>query len=114
MLNFFALILACQLAGEVFVVATKAPLPGPVIGMVILFLGLLLKGGVPEGLQKLGAGLLSQLSLLFVPAGVGVMLHADLVGAELLPIAVSLVVSTLVTLVVTGWVMQRLSAKAGQ
>jgi holin-like protein len=46
--------------------------------------------------------LLTHLSLLFVPAGVGVMLHASLIGSELVPISVSLVASTILTIAVTG------------
>ena len=114
MVSFFALLLVCQLAGEVFVVATGVPLPGPVVGMVILFVGLLLRGEIPTRLERLGQGLLSNLSLLFVPAGVGVMLHAELVGSEIIPIAVSLLLSTLLTIVVTGWIMQKLSAGSEQ
>jgi len=114
MVSFFALLLVCQLAGEVFVVATGVPLPGPVVGMVILFFGLLLRGEIPMRLERLGQGLLSNLSLLFVPAGVGVMIHAELVGSEIIPIAVSLLLSTLLTIVVTGWIMQKLSAGSEQ
>ena len=113
MLPFFTLLLTCQLAGEVIVVASGVPLPGPVVGMAILFCLLLLRGNVAPSLEKLSTGLLSHLSLLFVPAGVGVMLHADLLGAEMLPIAVSLVASTLITLLVTARIMQRLSPGEG-
>ena len=108
MLNFFLLLLICQLIGEVVVVAAGIPLPGPVIGMALLFLGLMVHGSVPSGLDKMAEGLLSNLSLLFVPAGVGVMLHAELVGAEFVPIVISLVLSTLITIAVTAWVMQKL------
>ncbi len=109
MIGFLIVLLLCQLAGEVIVVASGVPLPGPVIGMAILFAGLVIKGGASPAMDELAGGLLSNLSLLFVPAGVGVMLHAELLGEELLPIALSLVVSTLVTLVVTGWIMQKLA-----
>ena len=108
MLNFFLLLLICQLIGEVIVVGAGVPLPGPVVGMVLLFAGLMVHGSVPSGLDKMAEGLLSNLSLLFVPAGVGVMLHGQLVGTELLPILISLVLSTLITIAVTAWVMQKL------
>jgi holin-like protein len=109
MLSFFIVLLVCQLSGEVLVVFTGIPLPGPVLGMLLLFIGLLLRGGIPEGLNKMADGLLSHLSLLFVPAGVGVIAHAQLVGTELLPIAISLFLSTFITIVVTAWVMQKLA-----
>ncbi|MBK0400038.1 CidA/LrgA family protein [Limibaculum sp. M0105] len=108
MIFYLTLILSCQLAGEVIVKAVGLPLPGPVLGMVILFCGLMLRG-LPAGLSRVGDALLGNLSLLFVPAGVGVMLHAGLLGREWLPLAVALVLSTLITVAVTGLVMARLS-----
>ncbi len=111
MLAFFIILLSCQLVGEVLVIATGLPLPGPVIGMALLFVGLVVRGGIPPGLDRMGDNLLSHLSLLFVPAGVGVMLHAELIGSELLPIAGSVIVSTMLTIVVTAWIMQLLSRR---
>lgn len=111
MLGYFSLILICQLAGEVIVRLSGVPIPGPVIGMALLFLGLLVKGGIPDGLAKTADALLGNLSLLFVPAGVGVMLHTQLLGRELVPIAASIVLGTLITIAVTALVMSRLSRK---
>jgi holin-like protein len=56
-------------------------------------------------------GLLSHLSLLFVPAGAGVMTQRDVLGANLLPVAVAVLISMALGLLVTGWVMQRLSRR---
>jgi holin-like protein len=109
MLGFFTLLLVCQLVGEAIVAATGIPVPGPVVGMAILFAGLLIRGGIPEGLAATADTLLSHLSLLFVPAGVGVMVHARLIGTEILPITVSLVVSTLLTIAVTALLMRWLN-----
>lgn len=105
MLEALTIILACQLVGELIVVGTGMPLPGPVVGMVLLFVGLLLRGGIPETLGRVAGSLLDNLSLLFVPAGVGVMTHLSLLESEWLPISASLVVSTLLTIAVTGLVM---------
>lgn len=108
MLGFFALLLVCQLLGEVIVMVAGIPVPGPVVGMAILFLGLVIRGGLPDGLGDTADGLLTHLSLLFVPAGVGVMLHAELVAAELVPITVSLIASTVLTIAVTALIMRLL------
>jgi len=62
-------------------------------------------GKVPDSLSTAAGGLLSHLSLLFVPAGVGIMVHADRIAAEWLPIMLALVLSTLVTMTVTAWAM---------
>lgn len=104
-LPFIALLLLCQLAGEVFVAGTGLPVPGPVVGMVLLLAGVALRGDVPEGLGRLADGLLGHLSLLFVPAGVGVMLHLGVLREEGLAVGVALVVSTALTIAVTGLLM---------
>jgi len=108
-LKFIALLLLCQLLGEVFVVWSDQPFPGPVVGMVLLFVGLALHGGVPEGLARVVDGLLSHLSLLFVPAGVGVMLHIAMLREEWLAIALALVLSTVLTVAVSGLLMTALT-----
>lgn len=110
MLDFITMIFCCQLAGEVLVASFSLPVPGPVAGMVILLAGLLAKGSVPSELSAVCDTLLGNLSLLFIPAGVGVMLHAKLLAREWLPITIALVASTLITVAVTGLVMQRLLA----
>jgi holin-like protein len=114
MLTYLTLIFGCQLIGELIAVATGWPIPGPVIGMALLFLGLLVRGGMTDGLGSVADGLIGNLSLLFVPAGVGVMQHARLVGTELLPISVALVVSTVLAIAVTGTFMAWLSPRTGR
>jgi len=104
-LPYITLLLACQLAGEVTARLIGLSVPGPVIGMVILFALLLLRGGIPKGLEEVTRGLLGNLSLLFVPAGVGVSVHLSLLASEWLPISAAVVVSTLLTVAVTGLVM---------
>jgi len=111
MLESLSVLLLCQLAGELIVAVLGLPVPGPVVGMALLFLGLLLKGEVPVALTETAQGLLGHLSLLFVPAGVGVMTHVTLLETQWVPLGVSLVLSTLLTIAVTGWLMQRLSGQ---
>ncbi len=111
MILFLTLILVCQLAGELLVAGLGLPVPGPVIGMALLFLGLAVRGGVPDGLAAVADGLLRHLALLFVPAGVGVMLHAGLLGRDWLAISITLVASTALTVAVTGAVMAWLAPR---
>lgn len=110
MIASLSLILLCQLAGEVFVRGLSLPLPGPVIGLMLLLLLLLvrdrfavlargpLQGGAVENASR---GLLAHLSLLFVPAGVGVVQKLDLIAANGIAIVAVLLVSVVVTLVAT-------------
>ena len=105
MLGTLTLLLLCQLAGELAARLLHLPVPGPVLGMLLLFAGLLLRGGVPAAVQETAGGLLRHLSLLFVPAGVGVMVHVTRLETEALPIIVALFVSTLFGIAVTAKLM---------
>ncbi|KPK07084.1 MAG: hypothetical protein AMJ64_07660 [Betaproteobacteria bacterium SG8_39] len=108
MLAALTVLLVYQLIGEVLVQLLALPVPGPVVGMLLLFVTLLARGSAPESLRTTANGLLAHLSLLFVPAGVGVMLHFERLGAEWLPITVALVASTVVTIGVAALVMRAL------
>lgn len=111
MIGALTLLLLFQLAGEVIVQLFALPVPGPVIGMTLLFLTLVVRGGASEDLRHTANGLLQHLSLLFVPAGAGVMVHFGRLGNEWVAIAVALIASTAITLAVTGLVLCRLLRK---
>ena len=98
------LLLIYQLVGEVSVLYLSLPVPGPVLGLILLFLTLMIRGGAPTSLEKTGNTLLSHLSLLFVPAGVGMVVHLNLITEQWLPILLTLVLSTLITLAATAGV----------
>jgi holin-like protein len=106
MLGALTVLLVYQLVGEVLVQLTGLPVPGPVVGMLLLFITLVARKGVPDVLRGTSQQLLSHLSLLFVPAGVGVMLHFDRLGNEWLALSAALVASTVLTIAVTALVMR--------
>lgn len=108
MINTLLLLLVYELVGEMLVRAAGLSLPGPVLGMFALLGTLMLRGRSWPALDAATTTLLSHLSLLFIPAGVGVIVHAQRLSAEWLPLLVSLLVSTVMTLGVTAWVLQRL------
>lgn len=101
-----ALLLVFQLIGESLSMVLGLPLPGPVLGMILLFLLLLKLRRVPTSLEFTSDQLLANLSLFFVPAGVGVITHLQRIGSEWFPIVTTLFVSTFVSLAVTAIVMQ--------
>lgn len=105
-LNGITLLLVYQLVGEVTVRLLGVPIPGPVLGMVMLFITLWIRGSTPESVETASTGLLSHLSLLFVPAGVGMMAHFSRIADEWLPITLALLLSTVITMVATALVMQ--------
>ena len=112
MLGALTLLLVYQLVGEVAVQLLHLPVPGPVLGMLLLFLTLILRGEASPTLHDTANGLLQHLSLLFVPAGVGVMVHGALISAEWLPIVVALIGSTALTMVVTALVLRALVSRS--
>ncbi|MDR3521745.1 MAG: CidA/LrgA family protein [Acidocella sp.] len=108
MVRSIMMLLLCQLAGTVVQEGTGLPIPGPVMGLVLL-LGLLIwRGGPSQSLHDTAGGFLKYLGLLFVPAGVGVVTELQVLKANALAIAVAIPVSTILGLVVTGVLMQRL------
>ncbi len=111
MLSALTQLLVCQALGEAVVRLAGLPVPGPVLGMLLLFGWLAYRGEMPEPLARTTAGLLEHLSLLFVPAGTGVVLYLDLIASEWTAIAAALVVSTVATILVTAFVMARLGPR---
>jgi holin-like protein len=118
MLKPLALLLVCQLAGEVVTRGLALPLPGPVVGLLILLVALFIarhRGRVDASTvdtTSLGAvsnGLLASLGVLFVPAGVGVIQHLHLLGREGPALFITLLLSTVLTLIVTVWVFVAVS-----
>jgi putative effector of murein hydrolase LrgA (UPF0299 family) len=110
MLIGLTVILCCQLIGEIGARGAGLPIPGPVLGMVLLLLLLLLRDRVARflfasgsggALETAGKGLLSHLSLMFVPAGVGVIQNLELLGRNGIALAAALVGSTIAALVAT-------------
>lgn len=111
------ILLVFQLIGETGVHLLAIPVPGPVLGMLLLLVALIVRRGPSKGLDEAAGGLLGHLSLLFVPAGVGIMVHVSRIGDEWLAISFTLLLSTVLTMAVTAWSMQgmkRLMAARGR
>lgn len=111
MLGALTLLLVFQLSGEVIARGLDLPVPGPVIGMALLFVTLLIKGGPGDELKQTSSTLLQHLSLLFVPAGTGVMLHLHRMQDEWLALVAALLVSTFAGMAVTALVLKALLAR---
>ena len=118
MIPALATLLVFQLVGEALVRTLAAPVPGPVVGMALLLIALVLRPSLLGALKPTAQTLLQHLSLLFVPAGVGVMLHLQRLGDEALAIGVALVLSTLVGLasaaLTMAWLMRRVAPPVDQ
>lgn len=106
MIGALAILLGLQLIGEVAVQISGVPIPGPVVGMLLLFSALRWRESLPDALRKTAETLLSHLSLLFVPAGVGIIQHGARLADEWLALLAAMVLSTLITVAITALVMQ--------
>lgn len=114
MLPGLIVLLVCQLVGELVVRVGNLPLPGPVLGMVLMLVVLRIRRPRPEsGLVTAPETLLHYLPLLYVPAGVGVVAYLSRLGRDALPVAGGLVLSWLAGLVVTAGVTALLMRVSG-
>ncbi|WP_297837339.1 CidA/LrgA family protein [Pseudomonas sp.] len=83
-------------------------LPGPIIGLVLLMIFLMMRGQVDEPLSLAASSLLRYLPLLLVPPAVGVMVYAADIAKDFWAIIGALVLSLLLSIAFAGWLMQKL------
>lgn len=102
MLFCFLVLLVFQFLGEGLTRLFALPIPGPVMGMMLLFFTLIKFPRLLTKLESAAMMMLQHLSLLFIPAGVGIMVSLSQVGDHWLAIVVAMVVSTLLTMIVTA------------
>ena len=98
MIIHLATLLVFQLLGEVTSRSLGLPLPGPVIGMTLLFLTCLIRPRLAQAISRTTTILLAHLSLLFVPAGVGVVGHLDNFGSNSAALILAIVGSTVIAI----------------
>lgn len=108
MLKGLTWLVVLQLLGSIINLSLVPALPGPIIGMMLLFGLLLLRRGIPEPLEKTAALLLQYLPLLLIVPAAGIMTSCDALLADLPAIAAGLVLSLIVTVPLCGWLMQAL------
>lgn len=101
-----AVLFGCLAIGEVIVYFTGIKIPSSIIGMLLLTLLLQLGWVKLEKIRKMCDFLISNMGFFFVPPGVALMLYFDIIKAQFLPIVAATLISTILVLVVTGWVHQ--------
>lgn len=107
------IIFGCLAVGELVVWLTGITIPSSIIGMLVLTACLQMKFIRLDWVKPMADFLISNLGFFFVPPGVALMLYLDIIKAELLPIVVATVVSTILVLVATGWTHQIFRKKHG-
>ena len=112
MIASIAALLVLQLVGTIIIRLTGLPLPGPVVGMLLLFVYLLWRGATPAPFETTAKALLQNLALLFVPAGVGVVTYLKAVADQWVALSITLVASAVISLTVTAFVLHALMPRA--
>lgn len=106
-------IFAAQLAGEALSRSLSLPVPGPVLGMILMVLALRLIPGFAGLIRPVATGILGHMSLLFVPAGVGVVGHISALGGQGPAIFVALLISTAAAITVGALVFAAVARATG-
>ena len=101
-----AILFGCLALGELVVFLTGIKLPSSILGMLFLTLFLKLKWIKLHWVQGMSDFLVANLGFFFVPPGVALMLYFDIIAAQFWPIVIATFVSTILVLIVTGWVHQ--------
>ncbi|MFA7440938.1 MAG: CidA/LrgA family protein [Sphingomonadaceae bacterium] len=114
MIQTIALLLLCQLAGEILHRILGLPLPGAVLGMALLFLWLLLRPRPRPTLTEISGWLLGHMTIMFLPSAVGIMEHGSLLPSQVLVIVAAMIISTLLTLAVSALVFQWVAARTAR
>ena len=103
-----ALLLAFDLLGRTLVGSFSLPIPGPVLGMLLLLLALMLYGRVPRGLALVSEQVLRLLVLIFLPATVGIYFLRDLSTSDWFALVAAMVIGTLISFALTALLLARL------
>src|SRR5216683_5559029 len=106
-------LLVFQLIGEAVARGLALTLPGPVIGLALLALAVAVSGEFRKAVEPTALALLRHLSLLFVPAAVGIVQELPLLEAEWLAIGAALIVSTVAALAVTALTFRAMARLLG-
>jgi putative effector of murein hydrolase LrgA (UPF0299 family) len=106
MIQSFALLLLLQLCGELLARLLHLPLPGALVGMLLLLAGLLVRGRIGQTLQDTSTALLQNLMLLFIPLIAGVMVQADYLAAQWLPFFAACVGGAVLSLLASAWTLR--------
>src|ERR1700730_17933391 len=106
------LIIVLQLIGEGIVQVSGLPVPGAIIGLVLLYVILVLRGEIPDEMSRTSGFLLQNLGVLFVPAGVGVIAYLPMIATQWWSILLVLLVSVCMTIGITALVVAKFSPRS--
>lgn len=107
----FVILCVCLFLGAITRKIINYPIPEPVYGMLYLFIALNFNILKTEDIKKTSDGILKNLAFLFVPAGVGVLAHVDLIRGKIFQIIILVILGTLISMAITGLLVQFLQRR---
>lgn len=114
MINGLLILLGCQLVGEALSHYLTLPIPGPVIGMIILLIALLIRKGPSKELDETATTFVKYIGFLFVPAGAGIAVYLGLIADQWLMLVLATFVSTGLSLILTALVFRLFARKTDE
>ena len=100
------ILLGFQGGGEIVSRLLSLPVPGPVVGLVLLLIFLIWRGKVAAPIDTVSSALTKHLGLLFVPAAVGVVMFWPQLQTHFLAISIALIVSVTATIAVSAAILR--------
>lgn len=100
------IILVAYFLGTIIQLVFKLPIPGTVIGLILLFLGLSVGIVKVEMIEDICDVLISHMSFLFIPAGVGLMTSFDMLKGKVMPFTFIVIITTFIVWIVTAYVVK--------
>lgn len=111
LLNGILVLLVFQCLGEAINAYFDLGMPGPVIGMLLLFVGLCIHGAAPTGIARASQTLIPMLAIMFMPAAAGIFFLGPEFADQWLAIATAIVVATVLSLLFNGLLMKWLAGR---
>lgn len=104
-------IITCQLIGDAVIIVTGLPIPGSVVGIIILFTFFVINGGIPKNIARVADVFLDNLILFFIPVTAAFIGYYQFIADNLLAILTAIFISSILTFAATGWTMTWLLEK---
>lgn len=101
------IILLFSLLGEILKAIIPLPIPASIYGMILLFLALELKIVKIEKINSVAQYLISIMLIFFIMPAISIMDSFDLLTENLIPILIAVILPTILVVIVTGRVTQR-------
>ena len=110
-LTAMTVLILMQLLGEALIGVTGVPLPGSLVGLLLLFVYFVWRGRVPRGLRDTAGHVLPHMAVLFIAPVAALVQHIERIQAEWLAVLVACLLSGMLTIMVTAYTLRWMLAR---